>query len=84
MHHRQLLLQGAVLRRQRGHIVDRVVAHVDFVGGTYGASQKPAPFLCLAFKLLQLAPGDDVLREYSTTAVSGSSTCAPWRSSTCA
>lgn len=45
-------------------IVDRVVAYVDFVGGTYGSTQKPSPFLCLAFKLLQLAPGDDVLREY--------------------
>ncbi|KAH9884181.1 PRP38 family-domain-containing protein [Xylariomycetidae sp. FL2044] len=46
-------------------VVDRVVDHVSFVGGTYGsASQKPTPFLCLAFKLLQLAPGDDVLDEY--------------------
>lgn len=45
-------------------VVDRVVAYVDFVGGTYGSTQKPSPFLCLAFKLLQLAPGDDVLEEY--------------------
>ena len=45
-------------------VVDRVVAHVDFIGGTYGSTQKPSPFLCLAFKLLQLAPGDAVLREY--------------------
>ncbi|KAI1504952.1 PRP38 family-domain-containing protein [Biscogniauxia marginata] len=45
-------------------VVDRVVDHVSFVGGTYGVSQKPTPFLCLAFKLLQLAPGDDVLAEY--------------------
>lgn len=45
-------------------VVDRVVEHVSFVGGTYGDAQKPTPFLCLAFKLLQLAPGDDVLREY--------------------
>ncbi|KAK8099194.1 PRP38 family-domain-containing protein [Apiospora kogelbergensis] len=45
-------------------IVDRVVRHVRFVGGTYGSSQKPTPFLCLAFKLLQLAPSDAVLREY--------------------
>lgn len=45
-------------------IVDRVVEHVSFVGGTYGDSQKPSPFLCLAFKLLQLAPSDDVLKEY--------------------
>ncbi|KAI0476472.1 PRP38 family-domain-containing protein [Xylariaceae sp. FL0804] len=45
-------------------IVDRVVDHVSFIGGTYGDAQRPAPFLCLAFKLLQLAPGDDVLREY--------------------
>lgn len=45
-------------------IVNRVVDHVYFIGGTYGSTQKPTPFLCLAFKLLQLAPGDDVLREY--------------------
>ncbi|KAI3335431.1 PRP38 family-domain-containing protein [Ustulina deusta] len=45
-------------------VVDRVVEHVRFVGGTYGDAQKPAPFLCLAFKLLQLAPDDDVLRAY--------------------
>lgn len=45
-------------------IVNRVVDHVYFVGGTYGSGQKPTPFLCLAFKLLQLAPGDDILREY--------------------
>ncbi|KAI0013812.1 PRP38 family-domain-containing protein [Xylariaceae sp. FL0662B] len=46
-------------------VVDRVADHVSFVGGTYGAaSQRPTPFLCLAFKLLQLAPGDDVIDEY--------------------
>lgn len=45
-------------------IVNRVVDHVYFVGGTYGSAQKPTPFLCLAFKLLQLAPRDDILREY--------------------
>jgi pre-mRNA-splicing factor 38A len=45
-------------------VVDRVVEHVQFIGGTYGVNQRPTPFLCLAFKLLQLAPGDDVVREY--------------------
>ncbi|KAI0188442.1 PRP38 family-domain-containing protein [Xylaria flabelliformis] len=45
-------------------IVDRVVSHVSFIGGVYGDSQKPSPFLCLAFKLLQLAPDDDVLEAY--------------------
>ena len=45
-------------------IVDRVVEHVDHIGGVAGTVQKPTPFLCLAFKLLQLAPGDDVLDEY--------------------
>ncbi|KAI1748146.1 PRP38 family-domain-containing protein [Xylaria castorea] len=45
-------------------VVDRVVSHVSFVAGTYGDAQKPSPFLCLAFKLLQLAPGDDVLQAY--------------------
>ncbi|KAG5924548.1 hypothetical protein E4U61_000106 [Claviceps capensis] len=45
-------------------IIDRVVEHVTFVGGTYGDSQKPSPFLCLAFKLLELGPSDEVLAEY--------------------
>ncbi|KAJ4298582.1 hypothetical protein N0V88_003612 [Collariella sp. IMI 366227] len=45
-------------------VVDMVVQHVDCVGGVHGTIQKPTPFLCLAFKLLQLAPGDDVLAEY--------------------
>jgi pre-mRNA-splicing factor 38A len=45
-------------------IVDRVVEHVSFIGGVAGTVQKPTPFLCLAFKLLQLAPGDDILEEY--------------------
>ncbi|KAF0329881.1 pre-mRNA-splicing factor 38a [Colletotrichum asianum] len=45
-------------------IVDRVVEHVTFIGGTYGVTQKPTPFLCLAFKLLQLAPSDEILETY--------------------
>lgn len=45
-------------------IVDRVVEHVSYIGGTYGATQKPSPFLCLAFKLLELAPSDAILQEY--------------------
>ncbi|KAF4122848.1 pre-mRNA-splicing factor 38A [Geosmithia morbida] len=45
-------------------IVDRVVEHVRFIGGTHGASQKPSPFLCLAFKLLELAPSDAILTAY--------------------
>jgi pre-mRNA-splicing factor 38A len=45
-------------------IVDRVVEHVRFIGGTQGDNQKPTPFLCLAFKLLELAPSDEVLDAY--------------------
>lgn len=45
-------------------IVDRVVEHVRFIGGTSGTTQKPSPFLCLAFKLLELSPSDAVLAEY--------------------
>jgi len=45
-------------------IVDRVVDHVKFIAGTYGDSQRPSPFICLAFKLLQLAPSDEILQEY--------------------
>lgn len=45
-------------------IIDRVVEHVSYVGGTTGATQKPSPFLCLAFKLLELGPSDAILAEY--------------------
>lgn len=45
-------------------IVDRVVEHVSYIGGTHGASQKPSPFLCLAFKLLELGISDEVLAQY--------------------
>ncbi|TLD15565.1 uncharacterized protein PgNI_00362 [Pyricularia grisea] len=45
-------------------IVDRVVDHVTYIGGVVGQSQKPTPFLCLAFKLLQLGPDDSILAEY--------------------
>lgn len=45
-------------------IIDRVVEHVNFIGGTHGGSQKPSPFLCLAFKLLELGPSDAILEEY--------------------
>lgn len=45
-------------------LVDRVVEHVSFIGGTYGNAQKPTPFICLALKLLQLAPSPAVVEEY--------------------
>ncbi|KAI6251253.1 Pre-mRNA-splicing factor [Erysiphe necator] len=45
-------------------VVNRVVQSVNFIGGTYGDSQRPSPFLCLAFKLLQLSPSDEILQEY--------------------
>ncbi|KAI6780914.1 uncharacterized protein J7T54_003055 [Emericellopsis cladophorae] len=45
-------------------IVDRVVDHVSFVAGTLGGTQRPSPFLCLAFKLLELAPSEAILDMY--------------------
>jgi len=39
-------------------------AELTFVGGTYGGVGKPTPFLCLAFKLLQLVPAKDIILEY--------------------
>lgn len=39
-------------------------AELTSIGGTYGVSQKPTPFLCLAFKMLQLAPERDIVLEY--------------------
>jgi pre-mRNA-splicing factor 38A len=39
-------------------------ADIKFIGGTSGIMGKPTPFLCLAFKLLQLTPDRDIILEY--------------------
>ncbi|KAF2015542.1 RNA binding protein [Aaosphaeria arxii CBS 175.79] len=39
-------------------------AELKFIGGTSGIMGKPTPFLCLAFKLLQLIPPKEVILEY--------------------
>ena len=39
-------------------------AELTFVGGTYGGVGRPTPFLCLAFKLLQLVPEKEIILEY--------------------
>ncbi|GAB7360108.1 hypothetical protein MBLNU230_g7871t1 [Neophaeotheca triangularis] len=44
-------------------VLDRAV-ELNFIGGTYGVSQKPSPFLCLAFKLLQLTPKREIILFY--------------------
>ena len=44
-------------------ILDRAV-ELTFIGGTYGVAQKPTPFLCLAFKLLQITPNREIIRFY--------------------
>lgn len=44
-------------------LCDRAV-ELTSIGGTYGVSEKPTPFLCLAFKMLQLAPDRDIVLEY--------------------
>ncbi|KAJ5343186.1 hypothetical protein N7541_007865 [Penicillium brevicompactum] len=43
-------------------LCDRAV-ELSCIGGTYGISEKPTPFLCLAFKLLQLGPDRNVILE---------------------
>lgn len=44
-------------------ILDRA-AELTFIGGTYGIAQKPTPFLCLAFKLLQITPNREIITFY--------------------
>jgi len=39
-------------------------AHLKFIGGTTGITGKPTPFLCLAFKMLQLVPEKAIVLEY--------------------
>lgn len=43
-------------------LCDRAV-ELQYVGGTY-ANQRVTPFLCLAFKLIQLQPEHDIILEY--------------------
>lgn len=44
-------------------LIDRA-AKLDYVGGTYGGRRRPAKFLCLVLKMLQLQPDEDVVLEY--------------------
>ncbi|OJJ57011.1 hypothetical protein ASPSYDRAFT_155033 [Aspergillus sydowii CBS 593.65] len=44
-------------------LCDRAI-ELSFIGGTYGVSEKASPFLCLAFKLLQINPDRDIIMEY--------------------
>lgn len=44
-------------------LLDRAV-EVTYIGGTYGVGMKPAPFLCLAFKLLTIVPDREIVLEY--------------------
>ncbi|KAF2862438.1 PRP38-domain-containing protein [Piedraia hortae CBS 480.64] len=44
-------------------LLDRA-AELTFIGGTFGVAQRPTPFLCLAFKLLQLAPEREIILFY--------------------
>jgi pre-mRNA-splicing factor 38A len=39
-------------------------ADLKFIGGTTGITGKPTPFLCLAFKMLQLVPDKAIILEY--------------------
>lgn len=39
-------------------------ARLDYVGGTYGGRRRPARFLCLFLKLLQIQPEEEVVMEY--------------------
>ncbi|KAF8457509.1 PRP38 family-domain-containing protein, partial [Terfezia claveryi] len=55
---------------KRGHgsankaatLLDRAV-ELTYIGGQYG-NQKPSPFLCMVFKLLQLMPEREIVLEY--------------------
>ena len=44
-------------------VVDEAERSLDYVGGVYGASVKPTPFLCLVLKLLQIQPSEAIVAE---------------------
>jgi len=35
-----------------------------YIGGVYGGNVKPAPFLCLILKMLQIQPEKDIIVEF--------------------
>jgi len=43
--------------------VDKAV-ELEYVGGTYGGARRPAPFLCLTLKMLQIQPEIEIVYEF--------------------
>eukprot|EP00162_Nutomonas_longa_P008611 comp18655_c0_seq1/m.33768 comp18655_c0_seq1/g.33768 ORF comp18655_c0_seq1/g.33768 comp18655_c0_seq1/m.33768 type:complete len:290 (+) comp18655_c0_seq1:3-872(+) len=39
-------------------------ARLEYIGGTYGGTRKPTPFICLVLKLLEICPPIDFIHEY--------------------
>ncbi|KAI0218717.1 Pre-mRNA-splicing factor 38A [Lamellibrachia satsuma] len=46
-------------------LVDKAM-QLKYVGGVYGGNIKPAPFLCLILKMLQIQPEKDIIVEFIT------------------
>lgn len=45
-------------------VLEKAVDDLRYVGGVYGASIKPTPFLCLVLKLLQIQPIEEIIDLY--------------------
>ena len=44
-------------------LVDKAM-ELRYIGGVYGGNIKPAPFLCLILKMLQIQPEKDIVVEF--------------------
>lgn len=44
-------------------LVDKAL-ELDHIGGVYGGSIQPTPFICLAQKMLQIQPDKDIVIEF--------------------
>lgn len=44
-------------------VIDRAL-ELKSIGGTFGGSKKPTPFLCILLKLLQIAPDREIIQKY--------------------
>lgn len=44
-------------------LVDKAM-ELDHIGGTYGGSRRPTPFMCLVTKMLQIQPEKDIVVEF--------------------
>lgn len=44
-------------------LIDKAIK-LEYIGGVYGGTQKPTPFICLLFRMLQIQPDMNIILEF--------------------